>query len=171
MKIGDLELRDDSGLGLAVLRRGTGETLAWFNERGSRALHDWLSEKLAVEVMASRVARSVLAKSRPNDLFAGEFFDLREKVKKLKNDESEKLRAKMEKALLSDLRGKKLTVEGKVSLGQYRGSKFVTSAKLRVGKLTQEQADKLLTYLRGKYSPKFKLKGLSEDGIAEFNIR
>lgn len=172
LTLGDLQIRDDPGMGFSVMSPCSEEPVVWVNERGTEELYDWLSEKLALEVIASRVAHSILAKARPNDMFAGEFFDLREKLKRLKNEESEKLRAKMERALLADLRGKKLAVEGKVSLGQYRGSKFVTSAKLKVGKLTQAQADKLLTYLRGKYSPKYKLKSFKEgEGIAFYNIR
>lgn len=171
LTLGDIQVQDDADLGFTIFKKRTGETLVWLNERGSQSLYDWLSEKLAMEMMTGRVAYSILSKSKPSDMFAGEFYDLRERIKKLKSIESEKLRVKMEKTLLGDLRGKGLTVEGGLSLGQYRGSKFVTSAKLKVGRLTQEQAGKLLRYLQQKYSPKFKLKSFAEDGIATYNIR
>jgi len=122
--------------------------------------------------MALRVARSfMLAKARPSDMFAAVFFDIRQKAKDLKKKWSDEAKNKIEATLLNDLRTKGLEVEGKLSLGQYRGSKFVTSAKLKVKPVTQEQANKLLAYLQKKYSPKYKLKNLSEDGTADFNIR
>jgi hypothetical protein len=113
------------------------------------------------------------SKARPNDLFGGLFFDLREKAKGLKEKWSQEAAVKLEKALSADLRGKGMTVsELKLSLGQYRGSRFVTSAKLRVKLKNEKQADELLTYLRGKYSPKYKLKSFDDKtGEAFFNIR
>jgi ribosomal protein S13 len=127
-------------------------------------------EGLAREIVA--VAREILAKDRPSDLFAGAFFDFREKLSDLKKDESEKIRARVEKQINSDLASTvKLVEPVAVKLGKYRGSAFVTSAKLKAKVPDKDAAEKLLAYLQKTYSPKYKLKGVSEDGIAEYNIR
>ena len=92
-----------------------------------------------------------IAKQRPSTLFKQVFFDIREKAKKQKNEQSDKAAIWLQKQLLGDLRSKNLMVELKLSLGQYRGSKFVTSAKMTVSGLKDEEVDeKLAGYLRGK---------------------
>ena len=37
--------------------------------------------------------------------------------------------------------------------------------------MDKAKAEKLATYLRGKYSPKWKVKEVSEDGITYLNVR
>ena len=56
-----------------------------------------------------------------------------------------------------------------VLLGKYRGSHFITSAKVTVQLSTPEKAQALAKHLL-KYSPKYVLKKF-EDGVAEYNIR
>jgi len=119
-----------------------------------------------------KVAASYMAKTRPADMFAGVFFDVRQKAKGLKSQWEDEAATYLQKTLIKDLKGRGLTVTGlKVSLGQYRGSRFVTSAKMEVSRLDKGQAQELLKYLQTKYSPKYKLKSLSEDGIANYNVR
>ena len=83
----------------------------------------------------------------------------------------------MQKTLTSDLKSRGVGIESlTVSLGQYRGSKFVTSAKMSVRVKDGNAANALLKYLQGKYSPKYKLKKVSEPAddesvVAEYNIR
>lgn len=121
--------------------------------------------------IADRVVAKI-AKSRPNDLFGATFFDIREKAKQFKKVESEKAIKLLENSLIKDLSSKGVQVlNSKFSLGQYRGSQFVTSAKMSIGGIRDEKAaEELAGYLRGKYSPKFKLKSFSE-GRGEYNIR
>jgi len=137
-----------------------------------------MRDERTIEGMAARVAFSILtAKDRPDDLFAGVFFDIREKTKKMKKDLSDKAQNSLSNTLIKDLNSKGVKPEDfKLSLGQYRGSKFVTSAKFKAKMKDQKAADRLLEYLQARYSPKYKLKNVSEpddDGfvVASYNIR
>lgn len=126
--------------------------------------------RLEFTIIAKRAVREVMGKSRPNTLFEQAFFDLREKAKGLKKNWEEESKVKLEKQVVSDLRSKKVIVqEAKLSLGSYRGSGFVTSFRLKI-KADQKTADKIAEYLRGKYSPKWKVKKVS-DGVADLNVR
>jgi hypothetical protein len=130
-------------------------------------------QKIVEDDISNRVGLWMVAKSRPDDLFAGTFFDIREKAKKLKNKWSDEAQAHLQKTLINDLMSKKVKVlDAKLSLGQYRGSKFVTSAKLKVQIKDKASAEKLASYLQSKFSPKYKLKSFKEEeGIAEYNVR
>ena len=123
--------------------------------------------------IADRVAVCVLtAKKRPEDLFSAVFFDVRQKIKGIKDQWENEASDHLHKTLIKDLKSKGLSVQGlKVSLGQYRGSRFVTSAKMQVANMDEKKASELLKYLQSRYSPKYKLKGVSEDGVAKFNVR
>jgi len=140
-------------------------------------------ENSAIERMAGRVAFSVMtAKDRPDDLFAGKFWDIREKTKALKEKWSKEVQEELSKTLINDLKSKGVALatlpdgsqDFNLSLGQYRGSKFVTSAKFKVKLKDKKSAEKLLTYLQKRYSPKYKLKNVAEEKggvIASYNIR
>jgi hypothetical protein len=139
-----------------------------------------MSDPGKIERMAARVAFTVLtAKTRPDDLFAGTFFDIREKAKSFKDTQSEKAKNYLSNTLIKDLKSRGAVVavsDFKLSLGQYRGSKFVTSAKFKVKLKNKTAANDLLKYLQTRYSPKYKMKDVSEpekDGsvVASFNIR
>ena len=126
--------------------------------------------------MANRVAcRFFMAESA--GLFKDKFTDLKTKIKKVKEVESDKIKVLLQKTLTSDLKSRGVGIESlTVSLGQYRGSKFVTSAKMTVKVKDGNAANGLLKYLQGKYSPKYKLKKVSEPAddnsvVAEYNIR
>ena len=121
--------------------------------------------------VALRVAGWVLSKDRPDDQFGGVFFDIRKQTKDLKEKLSQEARTKLEGELQSDLSSKGAKVLSlQVSLGQYRGSRFVTSAKLKVQVKDEETAKRLLSYLQKKWSPKFKLKKF-ESNVVDYNIR
>lgn len=122
------------------------------------------------ERIATKVASRLIAKERPEDLFGGAFFDLRLKVKDLKKQWAKEAMESLKKTLIKDLKEKGYDVgELDMSLGQYRGSQFITSAKLSVNIGSEEKAKKLAEYLQ-KYSPKFSLKSFA-DGVASYNIR
>ena len=128
-----------------------------------------------IKLIRASVHQAVLefrAKERPATLFEQAFFDIRLKAKELKNTWETAAADKLEKELLQDIKAKGANVtESKLSLGQYRGSRFVTSFQLRVLVKSTEEAEKLAEYLRGKYSPKWKVKNVGEDGIAYLNVR
>lgn len=120
--------------------------------------------------ISEKVAFDVLAKNRPDDLFAATFFDIRAKVKDMKDKLAVEARDSLQKAVVKDLTDRKFEViSAAFALGQYRGSKFMTSAKISVKVGTQAKADKLAAYLLN-YSPKYRLKEYV-DGIASYNIR
>ena len=120
--------------------------------------------------IAMRVASRVIAKDRPLDAFAGAFFDLRERVKVLKKDWAKKALESLKAGLVKYLKEKGYDIVSfDMSLGQYRGSQFITSAKLSVNIGSEDKAKKLAEYLQ-KYSPKFSLKSV-EDGVGNYNIR
>jgi hypothetical protein len=103
--------------------------------------------------------------------FEQAFFDIREKAKDLKKREEDKAKASLQNTVYRDLKSKGVQIlDGKLSLGKYRGSAFVTSFKLKVKVKDEATAEKLAEYLRGKYSPKWKVKKFA-DGVADLNVR
>lgn len=109
--------------------------------------------------------------SRPDTLFEKAFHDLREKVKEIKTSWEDQTAEKLEKTVYNDLQSKGIkVVDGKLSLGRYRGSGFVTSFKLFLQVEDEVKAEEIAEYLRAKFSPKWKLKEF-ENGIAKYNVR
>lgn len=130
---------------------------------------------IALELV--KIAKLVTSKPRPVTLFEQAFFDIREKAKEYKKEKGQKAIAILEKQLKGDIQSKGLIVQSiSVKLGRFRGSQFVTSAKLflTAKKPFRDESDarliKLLAYLQQTYSPKYKLKSV-KDGVAVFNIR
>lgn len=116
--------------------------------------------------------RRLMAKSRPETLFEQVFYDIREMVKKKKEELESEQKDRLESEVVKDLRSKKVPIlDSKLSLGRYKGSSFVTSHKLKVRVKNQKEAEAIAEYLRGKYSPKWKVKNVSDDGVAELNVR
>lgn len=124
-------------------------------------------------VAVELIAGGVFGAERPSDMFGALFFDLREKAKQLKEQWSQEAKIKIETELGNDLKAKGYKIKSlELSLGKYRGSRFVTSAKLTVVVKSEKETQKLLGYLQSKYSPKFKIKGFSPDtGEASYNVR
>jgi hypothetical protein len=126
---------------------------------------------------SARIAENVtgwfVAKQRPADMFGAVFFDLRKKAKELKEKWSQEAAVKLKQAVLTDLAAQGFNVTSfDISLGQYRGSRFVTSAKLKLPMKDEASSESMAVYLRGKYSPKFKLKSFDpETGEAFYNVR
>jgi hypothetical protein len=124
-----------------------------------------------IDRMAGRVAFYVLAKERPDDMFGAAFFNLREKAKALKEKWSQEAGRKLQDMLTKDLTDRGYKVESvTVSLGKYKGSRFVTSAKVIVT-TTEAKARELAKHLL-RYSPKYAMKSFDPaTGVAEYNIR
>jgi len=115
-----------------------------------------------------RIARLMLSgKEKPSTAFEAAFWDVREKLRAVKDELSGRARAGLESRLVGDLRGRGYEVLGcEVKLGKFRGSYFVTSCPLQV----RGEAKGLEGYLVQTYSPKFRLKSF-EGGISVFNVR
>ena len=127
---------------------------------------DWLRKEVKAAV------RRHCAKARPQTLFEQAFFDIREKTKKIKQKWEKEAVEHLEARVVQDLQKRGVPViEHKLSMGKYRGSAFVTSFRLKVKVKSEEEAEKIAEYLRGKYSPKWKVKEISDDGVAKLNVR
>jgi hypothetical protein len=124
-----------------------------------------------ISFISERVFR-YYAKDEDIGEFARTFKVLRLKVKDLKKKWAKEAMESLKKTLIKDLKEKGYDiVEFNISLGQYRGSQFITSAKLSVNMGSEDKAKKLAGYLQ-KYSPKFSLKEFNkETGVASYNIR
>jgi hypothetical protein len=108
--------------------------------------------------IVERVAEWHIAKERPQDAFGAAFFDLRAKVKGIKDKLATEAMESLKKGLVKDLTDAGYEVVSiAFALGQYRGSKFITSAKFSVKVGTEAKAKKLAGQLL-KWSPKYNLK-------------
>ena len=114
----------------------------------------------------------VLAKERPTDLFGAMFYDIRAEARTNKEKMEDAAVKEITAIVTADLKkaGYKIT-NLSIVLGRYRGSGYVTSARIDIAGLTQPLSERLVSYLQTKYSPKYKFKGIAEDGIATFNVR
>ncbi len=100
-------------------------------------------------------------------MFEGAFWDVREKMKAVKDKLAQAAKADIEKQLLADLKGRGVEVLGlDLKLGRFRGSYFVTSCKLSV----RGGGPELEEHLRAMFSPKFRLKETA-DGVSVYNVR
>ncbi len=124
-----------------------------------------------IDRMATRVAFSVLAgRQSEEDIFGAAFSALREKARDYKDGLEQSARDSLQKTLIKDLREKGYDVVSvEISLGKYRGSRFVTSAKVTV-RLKDEKDAKILVKELQRYHSNYSLKTF-EDGVALYNIR
>lgn len=124
-----------------------------------------------------RLFRRLIAKERPSTFFEQVFFDIRERARQWKENASLAAASKLADRLGKDLESKGLHAQVNLKLGKYKGSRFVTSAKIAVKAntpfkgLEDERLPKILAYLQTTYSPKFKFKGFGDSGEALFNVR
>ena len=123
-----------------------------------------------IDRIATRVAISEIAGQVEDTVFDSAFSVLRQKARDFKDDLEQKAQDFLQKKLINDLKGRgyeDISVE--ISLGKYRGSRFVTSAKVHA-KMKDEKTAKALVKVLQNYHPNFSLKSY-EDGIAFYNIR
>ena len=123
--------------------------------------------------MAARVAFFVLAEGQPEDeLFGAAFSVLREKARDFKEKLELEARDSLKDSLIKDLSSRGYEVASvEISLGKYRGSRFVTSAKIRV-KVKDARDAKALVKVLQRYHPRYSLKSFDEQTKqAEYNIR
>lgn len=108
-------------------------------------------------------------------LFKDKLQEVRKKGKDIIYKMSKEALIQLEDELRKDLEKNYIISQFDIKLGRFRGISFISSCKLvvkpRHGQYTDEaQTGTLLGYLQDKYSPKFKLKSLT-DGEAYFNVR
>lgn len=125
-----------------------------------------------IEKMAERVSFFVLAGEQPDSLFTDVFSVVREKARDYKEVLELKARDSLKSDLIKDLKDRGHDVVSvEISLGKYRGSRFVTSAKVRVVSNDARQAKSLVKVLQ-RYHPRYSLKSFDEKTKqAEYNIR
>lgn len=132
-----------------------------------------MDRKNRIEGMAARVAFFVLAEGQPEEeLFGAAFSIVRQKARDYKDALEQKARDSLQDSLIKDLKGRGYEVVSvEISLGKYRGSRFVTSAKVRV--LAKDARDaKALVKVMQRYHPRYSLKSFDEQTKqAEYNIR
>lgn len=112
-------------------------------------------------------------KPPPTTNFEISFKDLKAKLKEEKKIRSQQVMDDQVKALIDDLKNAGYNVlSHDAKLGKFRGSYFITSTPLEIAMKEgdEEAMQKLEQFLKTTYSPKFRLKGMS-DGVAKFNIR
>lgn len=121
--------------------------------------------------MSGRVAFFELAGQTEEEYLFGTVFSvLRQKAKEYKEDLELKARDLLKDSLINHLSDRGVKIESvDVVLGKYRGSRFVTSAKVRVLTNGIGQAKLLVKFLQ-TYHPGYTLKEY-DNGIATYNIR
>ena len=123
--------------------------------------------------MAARVAFFVLAERQPDDdLFGAAFAIVREKARSFKEQHEEAALESLKKSLINDLKGRDYEIVSvEMMMGKYSGSRFVTSARVKVIAKDKKDASSLVKHLQ-RYHPKYHLRAFdAETGVAEYNIR
>lgn len=129
-----------------------------------------INSKTASKI-ADRIAKDMIAKPRPNTVFEGLFFDVKDKIKELKGKWFVEAGKRAEARLRTEMKNNNIyIVEFKLSLGAFRGARFVTSAKLLVKMMDEINAKKFESFLQTKFSPKYRLKSF-KNNVATYNIR
>lgn len=132
-----------------------------------------MNRRNRIDGMATRVAFFILAGGQPEEpVFGAAFSVVRQKARDYKDQLEEKAMNSLKDSLIKDLtdRGYEV-ISVDISLGKYRGSRFVTSAKVRVLSNDMRQAKALVKELQ-RYHPHYSLKSFDEDTKqAEYNIR
>ena len=123
--------------------------------------------------MSDRVSFYIIAKKKDDDsVFSKTFTIVRQRARDYKDGQEFKAKDFLQKTLINDLTSKGYNVFSvDVVLGKYRGSRFVVSAKIKVGVKSEKDAVDLGEYLK-RYHPKYKTKAFDrETKYAEYNIR
>jgi len=129
--------------------------------------------KTRTVMIADKVAFFVLAKSKPEEsVFGDTFTDLRDKARDFKENLELQAKESLQDSLIKSIKDrgyKDVSVE--ISLGKYRGSRFIAFAKVSVVAKNLENAKELVGFLK-QYHPKYMLKDFDEDTkTAVYNIR
>jgi hypothetical protein len=116
------------------------------------------------------VFRFIAAGQQEETIFDAAFSVLRKKAREYKDSLEQSARDSLQGNLIKDLTGRGYDVVSvEISLGKYRGSRFVTSAKVTV-RMKDAKATKSLEKELQRYHTRYNLKSF-EDGVAVYNIR
>jgi len=150
----------------SVLRKKARE----YKDSLEQSARDSLQKNLIFSSLVEDDSLVRMAKAEPEDVFGKTFFEMRKKIVDEKNRLAEGAVRYLRKVLVKDLEDRGYEViSADLSLGQYRGSKFLTSAKILVNVKGMVDAEKVAKHLL-MFSPKFVLRGV-ENGVATYNIR
>jgi len=118
-----------------------------------------------------REAHIILAKKRPEELFKGVFFDMKEALKNVKTQYATQAQKKVKSQMIEKLRSRGVNVLSLIiKLGKFKGHAYISSAKLAAAVEDEEAAKNLFSFLQSQISAKYKYKGF-KDGVAKYNIR
>ena len=133
-----------------------------------------MDRKNRISSMSSRVAFFFLAEGKSEDdvSFSTAFDLVRQKARDFKEKQEQEAADSLEKSLIKDLKVEGYSdVSVEISLGKYKGSRFVTSAKVRAKVKDRKAAKELAKYLQ-RYHPGYHLQDLDvETGMASYNFR
>lgn len=132
-----------------------------------------MERKHRIEKLAARVAFFMVAEGQAGDtIFGSAFSVVRQKARDYKDKLELAARDSLQDSLIKDLKDRGYDVTSvEISLGKYRGSRFVTSAKVKVVTKDIGQAKALVKILQG-YHSNYTLKTFDpETKQAEYNIR
>lgn len=122
---------------------------------------------------AQIVYNIVAKKKRPETMFEALKFDVLDEVKEFlsgkMNAMLDTLKASVGKDLAS--KGWKLTEPIHASQSQFRGHPYISTFKILLEKSSVKDPAAVESFLKAKYSPKFHYKGLTKEGVHEFNTR
>lgn len=122
-------------------------------------------------IISEKISRNYMSDIEQDGLFRSLFRELREKARILKKQMAEDARDQIESKLRADIQkhGYKISELG-VKLGRYRGSEFITSARITVKSKGSAADRQLLEFLKKNHHPNYQNKGVV-DGNVLFNIR
>jgi hypothetical protein len=126
-----------------------------------------------INIIANRVANFEIESKQADDtVFSAVFAVVRENAKKYKDELEYKAQGILKEKLINELSSMGLSVLSvEISLGQYRGSRFVTSGKIRVETGSKQKAHSVEKMLQ-KYHKKYVMKEFDlGTGVAEYNFR
>jgi hypothetical protein len=133
----------------------------------------FMDRKERITRISDRLAFRMLAEGQPEEpLFGAAFSVVRQKARDYKEELELKARDSLQNSLIKDIKDRGYdNVSVEISLGKYRGSRFVISSKVRVLSKDIGHAKALVKFLQ-RYHPKYMLKHFDEDTkVAEYNIR
>jgi len=126
-----------------------------------------------INTIANRVAGfEIESKQAEDTVFSAVFAVARENAKKYKDVLEFKAQDVLKEKLIKELSSRGLNVLSvEISLGRYRGSRFVSSGKIRVVTGNKQTAHSVERMLK-KYHTKYMMKAFdAKTGIAEYNFR
>lgn len=126
----------------------------------------WISQ------IVERIVLSADSGQAEEPIFSSAFSVVRQQAKDFKDKLEDAARVDLQKRLINDLKERGyVVVSVNVVLGKYRGSRFVTSAKVTLESDNERKARSAVSLLRA-YHPRYDLKSYNpQTKVGEYNIR